>query len=110
MPHDPAAEETGPAEHRDQPPTLRDARVDVFFHVIIIGHVQRSDEERPLIYTAPNRSTKASAAIRRRPNGSVNRFITMAGARSASAYSRGRLDSANPHASSALASTGDCRP
>ena len=65
MPHDPAAEETGPAEHRDQPPTLRGARVDVFFHVIIIGHVSAPTRATP--YTTPNRSTKASAAIRRRP-------------------------------------------
>ena len=53
MAHDPAAEETGPAEHRDQPPTLRDARVDVFSHVIIIGHVSAPTTSDSLYHAEP---------------------------------------------------------
>jgi hypothetical protein len=53
MPHDPAAEETGPAEHRDQPPTFRDARGNVFFHVIIIGHVSTPTKSDPLYRAEP---------------------------------------------------------
>ena len=53
MPHDPAAKEAGPTEHRDQSPTLRGARVDVFFHVIIIGHVSAPTKSDSLYRAEP---------------------------------------------------------
>src|SRR3954463_1700704 len=53
MPHDPATEETGPAEHRDRPPTLRGARVDVCSHVIIIGHISAPTKSDSLYHAEP---------------------------------------------------------